>query len=63
MEVLNYIHASELTPTSMGTVIGGEHIVINDIRYERVSVKPYRRKLKRKLVNRTSTTQIRLFAI
>lgn len=63
MEILNYIHASELTPASMGTVIGGEHITINEIRYERVSVKPYRRKLKRKLVNETNTTEIRLFGI
>tara|TARA_S200002703_G_scaffold102036_2_gene88396 strand:+ start:567 stop:758 length:192 start_codon:yes stop_codon:yes gene_type:complete len=63
MKVLNYIHASELTPASLGTVIPGEHISIKDMRYERVSVKPHRRKLLRKLINEGGDTEIRLFGI
>lgn len=63
MKVLNYIHASELTPASLETVIPGEHITIKDTRYERVSVKPHRRKLLRKLINEAGDTEIRLFGI
>ena len=61
MPLLNYIHASDLTPSLEEGVVSGEHIKIDDIRYERISSKPFRKKLIRTLISGDQSTTIRIF--
>lgn len=61
MPLLNYIHASDLTPSLEEGVVSGEHIKINDIRYERINTKPPRKKLVRTLISEDQSTTIRIF--
>jgi len=61
MRLLNYIHASDLTPSLEEAVVSGEHITVDKVRYERVKSKPIRKKLMRTLINEDQSTTIRIF--
>lgn len=61
MQTLNYIHASDITLALEDQVIPGEHIKVEDIRYERIKSKPLRRRILRTLINEDESITIRIF--
>lgn len=54
----NYIRSSKLTPRIKQTVISGEHINIEDVRFEKLSKKPYGRTILRKLIKADQSEHI-----
>jgi hypothetical protein len=54
----NYIRSSKITPRIKQTVISGEHITIEDVRFEKLSKKPYGRTILRKLIKADQSEHI-----